>query len=259
MTGVSVRETLERARAIQERENAATPGPWEVMEAALDGREWLQVAPPVSKNGPHRTAAMTLVGALAAELAAALAREAELREALADLHAEVEMAESVGICLPDRVPSLRAGQLLASAGEPAAEALSEQGRGSDGTESRVAPGQRQHGTAVPPSTPCSESPSPAVPADTRHAEAIRTRAKLLIRDVTSLDNALAECDSKAEQVADHPDGPEWVSSYNLRCGPWHRVLGRRSSVAYSLAQLKEALGLAAAGSVGAPDETKEDE
>ena len=41
-------------------------------------------------------------------------RAVEYREALAALHAEVEMAESVGICLPDRVPSLRAGQLLAA-------------------------------------------------------------------------------------------------------------------------------------------------
>jgi uncharacterized protein YicC (UPF0701 family) len=37
-----------------------------------------------------------------------------LADLLRDLHAEVEMAESVGICLPDRVPSLRAGQALAS-------------------------------------------------------------------------------------------------------------------------------------------------
>jgi hypothetical protein len=36
-----------------------------------------------------------------------------LAEALEALHAEVEMAESVGICLPDRVPSLNAGQVLA--------------------------------------------------------------------------------------------------------------------------------------------------
>jgi hypothetical protein len=35
------------------------------------------------------------------------------REALRDLYAEVEMAESVGICLPDRVPSLRARDALA--------------------------------------------------------------------------------------------------------------------------------------------------
>lgn len=40
------------------------------------------------------------------------AREAGLREALRDLHAEVEMAESIGICLPDRVPSLKAGEAL---------------------------------------------------------------------------------------------------------------------------------------------------
>ena len=36
-----------------------------------------------------------------------------LAEALEALHAEVEMAESVGVCLPDRVPSLNAGQALA--------------------------------------------------------------------------------------------------------------------------------------------------
>lgn len=31
-----------------------------------------------------------------------------------DLHAEVEMGESVGICLSDRVPSLRLGSALAA-------------------------------------------------------------------------------------------------------------------------------------------------
>jgi hypothetical protein len=39
-------------------------------------------------------------------------------------------------------------------------ALSERGWGSDGSESRVAPGQRQHGTAVPPPSPRSESAAP---------------------------------------------------------------------------------------------------
>lgn len=47
------------------------------------------------------------------EAAILVERVRVLEEALADLHAEVEMAESVGICLPSRVPSLRAGQLLA--------------------------------------------------------------------------------------------------------------------------------------------------
>ena len=37
----------------------------------------------------------------------------EAVEALETLHAEVEMAESVGICLPNRTPSLRAGSALA--------------------------------------------------------------------------------------------------------------------------------------------------
>lgn len=51
--------------------------------------------------------------ALAAALSAAKAALREALEALRDLHAEVEMAESIGICLPDRVPSLRARDLLA--------------------------------------------------------------------------------------------------------------------------------------------------
>jgi hypothetical protein len=40
-------------------------------------------------------------------------RMQELEKALRDLHDEVEMAESIGICLPNRVPSLRARDLLA--------------------------------------------------------------------------------------------------------------------------------------------------
>jgi hypothetical protein len=36
-----------------------------------------------------------------------------LREALEALYVEVETSESIGICLPDRVPALRAGELLA--------------------------------------------------------------------------------------------------------------------------------------------------
>lgn len=50
---------------------------------------------------------------LTARLDAVEAERDRYRKALADLHAEVEMAESVGICLPDRVPSLRAGAALA--------------------------------------------------------------------------------------------------------------------------------------------------
>lgn len=38
----------------------------------------------------------------------------QLKKALLDLHEEVEMAESVGICLPDRVASLNASQVLAA-------------------------------------------------------------------------------------------------------------------------------------------------
>ena len=54
----------------------------------------------------------------AEKVAEALSRQVNtLTEALSDLHAEVEMAESVGICLPDRVPSLRARDALASAKE----------------------------------------------------------------------------------------------------------------------------------------------
>jgi hypothetical protein len=45
--------------------------------------------------------------------ALAMERLRDLEEALRDLHAEVEKAESVGVCLPDREPSLRAGRLLA--------------------------------------------------------------------------------------------------------------------------------------------------
>jgi hypothetical protein len=37
-----------------------------------------------------------------------------LAELLRDLHAEVEMGEAVGICLPDRTASLRAGEALVS-------------------------------------------------------------------------------------------------------------------------------------------------
>lgn len=36
----------------------------------------------------------------------------ELAEAAAALHAEVEMSESVGICLPGRAASLHLGQML---------------------------------------------------------------------------------------------------------------------------------------------------
>ena len=53
------------------------------------------------------------VEALEAQLEQAQRTAEGYREALCDLHAEVEMAESVGICLPDRVPSLKAGELLA--------------------------------------------------------------------------------------------------------------------------------------------------
>jgi hypothetical protein len=40
----------------------------------------------------------------------------ETIEALANLHAEVEGAESVGICLPERVASLNASQRLSALG-----------------------------------------------------------------------------------------------------------------------------------------------
>jgi hypothetical protein len=49
----------------------------------------------------------------------------QYREALEALHAEVEMAESVGICLPDRVPALKAGELLSET-PPAAEGSKEE-------------------------------------------------------------------------------------------------------------------------------------
>jgi len=52
--------------------------------------------------------------ALRAERNAALAREAALVEAARDLYESVQMDESVGICLSDRVPTLRLGSLLAS-------------------------------------------------------------------------------------------------------------------------------------------------
>jgi hypothetical protein len=53
-------------------------------------------------------------------LSKSLDRERKLREALEGLHAEVEMGESVGICLRDRTPSLRAGQLLQATQEDGA-------------------------------------------------------------------------------------------------------------------------------------------
>ena len=55
-----------------------------------------------------------------AERARADQAEAEvdrLTEALRDLHAEVEGAEAIGICLPDRVPSLIAGEVLREASD----------------------------------------------------------------------------------------------------------------------------------------------
>jgi hypothetical protein len=36
----------------------------------------------------------------------------EIIEAATALYEEVEMAEAIGICLPDRVPSLRLGEAL---------------------------------------------------------------------------------------------------------------------------------------------------
>jgi hypothetical protein len=50
-----------------------------------------------------------------------LAELERVTAALRDLHAEVEMAESVGICLPDRVPSLRAGDVLSGGARAAQE------------------------------------------------------------------------------------------------------------------------------------------
>ena len=48
-------------------------------------------------------------------IAASEAHRDALARALEDLSAEVEMAESVGICLPDRVPALKAREALAAA------------------------------------------------------------------------------------------------------------------------------------------------
>jgi len=54
------------------------------------------------------------------QLLAAEALVVELREKALALYEQVEMAESVGICLPDRVPSLRLAEALArAAGETA--------------------------------------------------------------------------------------------------------------------------------------------
>lgn len=46
------------------------------------------------------------------ELVAGFAKFSQLHDAAKALYEEVEMAESVGICLPDRVPSLRLRDLL---------------------------------------------------------------------------------------------------------------------------------------------------
>ena len=51
---------------------------------------------------------------LQAQLQASQEKERQLREALEELHAEVEMGESVGICLENRAPALCAGALLAA-------------------------------------------------------------------------------------------------------------------------------------------------
>ncbi len=53
-----------------------------------------------------------------ADLAAARRENATLREAAQALYEQVEMDESVGVCLSDRVPSLRLGDVLAAT-EPA--------------------------------------------------------------------------------------------------------------------------------------------
>lgn len=77
----------------------------------------------------------------------------------------------------------------------------------------------------------------------------REQLTLALRDLEStardLDNALAVCDRLAQKVSDHPDGEEWVGSYYLKCGPWHRVLGCRSSLSWALTKAKTALAAVA--------------
>jgi hypothetical protein len=77
----------------------------------------------------------------------------------------------------------------------------------------------------------------------------------LERWVRNLDVLLAECDAAAQQNDDHPHGEEWVGSYYLKCGPWHRVLGARQQVAWALQRWSEAASAAAVVS-GTEEETE---
>jgi hypothetical protein len=71
--------------------------------------------PPAKESGNYREAvARSVRSDVPSEWYLELVAERDaLREALEALYVEVETSESIGICLPDRVPALRAGELLA--------------------------------------------------------------------------------------------------------------------------------------------------
>lgn len=99
----------------------ATAGPWKVAYWPVPQPYWWvgqkNSDPLSSKMGPPVTSFLSReTDARLISLAPTLAeRYIEAIDALRDLHAEVEMVESVGVCLADRTPSLRAAEVVAAA------------------------------------------------------------------------------------------------------------------------------------------------
>lgn len=87
-----------------------------------------------------------------------------LRRALEDLHAEVEMAESVGICLPDRRPSLHARDVLGAPEGTITPNVWDPTRAEVTEEPPAEPEEPTPGAPEEPETPA-EEPTPGAPDD----------------------------------------------------------------------------------------------
>ena len=74
-----------------------------------EARAWQEANP-----HPPPFSSVALLGTLADALETLRDERDALREAAQDLYESVQMDESVGICLSDRVPTLRLGSLLTS-------------------------------------------------------------------------------------------------------------------------------------------------